>query len=157
MIRTRRAPLVLNCRNAPNRFPALYRFTIWSIPLPRKAIQEAYEAQRFARAQQRSQSHRQTRKGHPHRPRVSRRALAISACRYARAGRSAEARAEFQKALDIGPPVAPIYADLALISAGLGQITARPRRSPAKPWNWTPPTAWRKRVLRIRFRTLIQR
>ncbi len=38
---------------------------------------------------------------------------------YARAGRTADARAEFQKALDIGPPVAPVYADLALTSQAL--------------------------------------
>ncbi len=40
---------------------------------------------------------------------------------YARAGRISDARAEFQKALDIGPPVSPIYADLALISVALHQ------------------------------------
>ncbi len=38
---------------------------------------------------------------------------------YARLGRTADARAEFQKALDIGPPAAPIYADLALTSLAL--------------------------------------
>ena len=41
---------------------------------------------------------------------------------YARVGRAADARAEFQKALDIGPPIAPIYANLALASAALRQF-----------------------------------
>jgi Flp pilus assembly protein TadD len=35
---------------------------------------------------------------------------------YTRVGRSADARAEFQKALDLGPPSAPIYVDLAFTS-----------------------------------------
>ena len=39
---------------------------------------------------------------------------------YAQAKRYSEARAEFQKALEIGPPAVPIYLNLGLSSAVMG-------------------------------------
>ena len=121
-------------RSSANRFQALCRFANWSIPFrrrPSKRLTKRNSSRApttFPRpspnSKKQSRSTPQYRDAHLN--------LGVQ---YARVGRTADARAEFQKALDIGPPAAPIYADLALTSLAL-RSTARPRHSPAKPWNW---------------------
>jgi tetratricopeptide (TPR) repeat protein len=90
-------------------------------PVPKKALREAYEAQQLARDNNnlpKAIAKLEHAIGiYP----AFRNAHLNLGVLYARAGRTADARAQFQKALDIGPPEAPIYADLALISLMSGQ------------------------------------
>ena len=89
-------------------------------PIPKKALQEAYAAQQFARANDLPKAIAKL----EHAIRIDpayRDAHVNLGVEYVRLGRSAEAKAEFEKALDIGPPAAPIYADLALTCMALHQ------------------------------------
>jgi tetratricopeptide (TPR) repeat protein len=76
---------------------------------------------------------------------------------YARVGRTTDARAEFQKALDIGPPAAPIYANLALASAAAGEFT-QAQTFAQRPLNWirrTAPPGRFSHAIRAKIRTKI--
>jgi tetratricopeptide (TPR) repeat protein len=84
-------------------------------PIPKKAIRTAYQAQQLADANQVEKAIAKFEDAIHIYPAFRDAHLNLGVM-YARAGRGAEARAEFQKALDIGPPAAPIYNDLALIS-----------------------------------------
>ncbi len=84
-------------------------------PIPKKAIRAAYQAQRLADANKVDKAIAKFEDAIRIYP-AFRDAHLNLGVQYARLGRAAEARAEFQKALDIGPPAAPIYNDLALIS-----------------------------------------
>lgn len=89
-------------------------------PVSAKALREAYQAQELTLANKTSKAIAkledviriapQYRDGH----------LNLGVL-YAKNGRTADARIQFQKALDIGPPAAPIYTDLALTSLAIGQ------------------------------------
>jgi tetratricopeptide (TPR) repeat protein len=116
------APLVLDLPEHAGNQPisGIVSFRELQHPVPKKAVREAYQAQRLAR------------ENLPKAIAKLEDAIRIDPnyrdahCNlgvlYARAGRAAEARAQLQKALDIGPPAAPIYANLALISAALRQF-----------------------------------
>jgi tetratricopeptide (TPR) repeat protein len=84
-------------------------------PIPRKALREAYAAQKLAQANKTAESIARFEKALRIYPRF-RDARVDLGIEYARAGRLAEAREQLQKALDIGPPVSTIYYDLALAS-----------------------------------------
>ena len=89
-------------------------------PVSKKALREAFEAQRLSLANKTSKAIAKLEKAIRIDPQYRDAHLNLGA-EYARIGRIADARAEFQKALDIGPPAAPIYTDLALASVALGQ------------------------------------
>jgi len=89
-------------------------------PVPKKAIREAYQAQEAATAKDYPKAIEKLEKAIRIDPSYRDAHLNLGV-QYARAGRSADARAQFQKALEIGPPQAPIYADLALTSLALHQ------------------------------------
>lgn len=84
-------------------------------PIPKKAIQAAYQAQRLADANKVDKAIAKFEDAIRIYP-AFRDAHLNLGVQYTRLGRSADAQAEFQKALDIGPPAAPIYNDLALVS-----------------------------------------
>ncbi len=84
-------------------------------PISKKALRAAYEAQQFSNAHNSSKAIAKLEEA-IHIDPSFRDAHCNLGVEYARAGRIADARAEFEKALDIGPPAAPIYADLALAS-----------------------------------------
>jgi tetratricopeptide (TPR) repeat protein len=87
-------------------------------PIPQKAIQEAYEAQKLARSNNFAKAIAKL----EHAIRLAptyRDAHVNLGVQYARVGRGNDARAEFRKAIDIGPPIAPAYADMALVSLSL--------------------------------------
>jgi tetratricopeptide (TPR) repeat protein len=87
-------------------------------PIPQKAIREAYEAQQLAHSNNIAKAIAKL----EHAIRLApsyRDAHANLGVQYARMGRAPDARAEFQKAIDIGPPIAPVYADMALVSLSL--------------------------------------
>ena len=67
---------------------------------------------------------------------------------YTRVGRTADARLQFQKALEIGPPVAPIYIDLALTSLAL-LTTGRPTAFARKALQLDPANGGAQRVLKL--------
>lgn len=89
-------------------------------PIPEKAVREAYEAQQFAHAKEADKAIAKLKKAIHIYP-AYRDAHLNLGVEYARLGRMGDARAEFQKALDIGPPVAAIFADFALTSVALKQ------------------------------------
>jgi tetratricopeptide (TPR) repeat protein len=89
-------------------------------PVSKKALREAYDAQRYSRANDGPKAIAKLEKAIRIDP-AYRDAHLNLGVQYSRAGRIADARAEFQKALDIGPPAAPIYIDLALTSLALRQ------------------------------------
>jgi tetratricopeptide (TPR) repeat protein len=89
-------------------------------PVPRKALQEAYEAQQLAHSGKFAKAIAKFEKAIRIAP-AYRDAHLDLGVQFARTGRTADARTEFQKALDIGPPVAPVYVDLALTSLALRQ------------------------------------
>jgi tetratricopeptide (TPR) repeat protein len=91
-------------------------------PVSKKARQEAYDAQRLARANKISKAIAKLEDAIRIDP-LYRDAHLNLGVQYAMLGRVAEARAQFQKALDIGPPVAAIYFDLALSSARLREFS----------------------------------
>jgi tetratricopeptide (TPR) repeat protein len=82
-------------------------------PVPKKALREAYEAQKLADAHKSAQAIERYEKAIRIYPRY-RDARVDLGVEYARVGRLDEARVQFQKALDIGPPLSSIYFDLAL-------------------------------------------
>lgn len=82
-------------------------------PIPKKALREAYEAQKLADAKKVGQSIARFEKALRIYPQF-RDARVDLGVEYAQAGRMADAREQFQKALEIGPPVSSIYYDLAL-------------------------------------------
>jgi tetratricopeptide (TPR) repeat protein len=89
-------------------------------PVPKKAIQAAYQAQQLAHAGNLPKAIAKFEKAIRIAPEYRDAHLDLGV-QYARTGRTADARIEFQKALDIGPPVAPVYVDLALTSLALRQ------------------------------------
>jgi len=107
-------------RSAGNSASGLVSLRELEHPVAKKAIQEAREAQQFARAKNFSKAIAKLEDAIRIDPEYREAHLNLGA-QYARVGRTADARAEFQKALDIGPPAALIYADLALISLPLQQ------------------------------------
>jgi tetratricopeptide (TPR) repeat protein len=89
-------------------------------PVPKKAIKEAHDAEQLAGAGNLPKAIAKLESAiriHP----AYRDAHLNLGVQYARVGRTADARVEFQKALEIGPPAAPIYVDLALTSLALRQ------------------------------------
>ena len=92
-------------------------------PIPKKALREAYEAQQFSRANNIPKAIAKLESAIRIDP-AYRDAHLNLGVQYVRVGRTADARAEFQKALDIGPPAAPLYIDLALASSALGDYPA---------------------------------
>jgi tetratricopeptide (TPR) repeat protein len=116
------APLVLDLPERASDKPISGIVSLRDLehPIPQKALREAYEAQQFARANNLPKAIAKLESAIRIYP-AYRDAHVNLGAEYARAGRIADARAEFQKALDIGPPVSAIYADLALISVALHQ------------------------------------
>lgn len=82
-------------------------------PIPRKALREAYAAQKLAHANKITESIARYEKAIRIYPQF-RDARVDLGVEYARAGRLSDACEQFQKALDIGPPIPTIYFDLAL-------------------------------------------
>jgi Flp pilus assembly protein TadD len=91
--------------------------------VPKKALREAYAAQRLSNAGRIPQAIAKLEEAVRLDP-AYRDAHCNLGVLYARIGRIADARTEFQKALEIGPPAAPIYADLALASVASGEFMA---------------------------------
>ncbi len=89
-------------------------------PIPKKALREVLEAQRSARANDVRKAIAKLEHAIHLYPFYGDAHLNLG-LQYARTGRTVDARTEFQKALDIGPPAAPIYADLAIASLLLGE------------------------------------
>jgi tetratricopeptide (TPR) repeat protein len=84
-------------------------------PIPRKATQKAFDAQKLANANKLPQAIAKLEEAVRIAPEY-RDAHWNLGVLYGRLGRLAEARAQFQKAIDIGPPASGIYFNLALIS-----------------------------------------
>lgn len=91
-------------------------------PIPKKAIREAREALRFAYAKNFPKAIAKLENAIRFFPEYRDAHLNLGAV-YARTGRFEDARAEFQEALNIGPPAAVTYADLALISVALDRYS----------------------------------
>jgi Flp pilus assembly protein TadD len=89
-------------------------------PVSKKAAHEAYQAQKFIRANKIPQAIAKLENAIRIDPQY-RDAHVNLGVQYAVTGRTIDARAQFQKALDIGPPAAPIYIDLAFASLALSQ------------------------------------
>ena len=90
-------------------------------PIPEKAQRAAYEGQRLAQANKTAKAIRKLEQAVRIAPRY-RDAHNDLGVQYARLRRFAAARAEFEKALAIGPPVEQIYLNLALSNAALGDL-----------------------------------
>jgi len=116
------APLVLDLPERATSQPISGLVSLHELehPVSKKAIQEAYAAQQFARTNDFPKAIAKLEKAIRIDP-AYRDAHVNLGVQYTRVGRTADARTEFQKALDIGPPSAPIYADLALISLAFHQ------------------------------------
>lgn len=114
------APLVLDLPERASDKPISGIVSLRDLehPIPKKALREAYEAQQFSRANNLPKAIAKLESAIRIYPAYRDAHLNLGA-EYARTGRIADARAEFQKALDIGPPVSAVYADLALISVAL--------------------------------------
>lgn len=116
------APLVLDLPERPSDKPISGFVALRDLqhPIPKKALHDAYQAQQFAQ-------------DHDLPKAIAKLEDAIRICpeyrdahinlgvQFAHLGRIADAHAEFEKALDIGPPAAAIYGNLALTSLGLRQ------------------------------------
>jgi tetratricopeptide (TPR) repeat protein len=87
-------------------------------PIPKKAIREAFEAQQFSREHNLPKAIAKLEDAIRIDPNFRDAHLNLGV-EYTRVGRIVDARAQFQKALEIGPPAAPIYIDLALTSMAL--------------------------------------
>lgn len=98
-------------------------------PIPRKALREAYAAQKLADAHKTAESIARYEKAIRIYPEF-RDARVDLGVEYAHAGRLADAREQFQRALDIGPPVSTIYFDLAL--AALASLNYREAEKQAR-------------------------
>jgi tetratricopeptide (TPR) repeat protein len=116
------APLTLDLpeRSANSPVSGVVSLRELERPIAKKAIREAYQAQQFAQAKNFPKAIAKLENAIRIDP-AYRDAHLNLGVQYARVGRSADARAEFQRALDIGPPMAPIYADLAFTSLALRQ------------------------------------
>lgn len=90
-------------------------------PVPKKAIREAHEAERFSRNHDIPKAIAKLENAIRIDPSY-RDAHVNLGVQYARSGRVADADAEFKKALDIGPPVASLYANEAVTSLVLHRI-----------------------------------
>lgn len=88
--------------------------------IPRKALREAYEAQKLARKNRIADAIAKLEDAIRIAPQY-RDAHVNLGVQYARAGRPADARAQFETALSIGPPLSTIYFDLAIAAATLNQ------------------------------------
>lgn len=122
-------PLLTASGDAPiaNAFPPLHtdREPIAGVvslrelehPIPKKALREAFEAQKLANARKTAEAIAKYEKALRVYPQY-RDAHVNLGVEYARAGRLGDAREQFQRALDIGPPVSTIYFDLALAALG---------------------------------------
>lgn len=88
-------------------------------PIPEKALRAAFEGQRLARANKTMKAIKKLEQAVRIAPRY-RDAHNDLGVQYAVLLRFADARAEFQKALEIGPPAEPIYLNLALSCAAVG-------------------------------------
>jgi hypothetical protein len=119
------APLVLDLPDRPSDKPISGLVSLHDLehPVPKKARQEAFEAQQFAHANNLPKAIAKLEQAIRIDP-AYRDAHINLGVLYVRLGRTADARAEFQKALDIGPPAAPIFVDLALASSALGDYRA---------------------------------
>ncbi len=82
-------------------------------PISKKALREAYDAQQAVREHDLFKAIAKLEKAIRIEPEYRDAHLNLGV-QYARVGRLGDARAHFLKALDIGPPAAPIYVDLAL-------------------------------------------
>jgi tetratricopeptide (TPR) repeat protein len=116
------APLVLDMPDRSPNKPASGSVSLRELqhPISKKAMHEALEAQQLSLANNLPKAIAKLENAIRIDP-LYRDAHLNLGVDYARTGRVADARAEFQKALDIGPPAAPIYVDLALISLALHQ------------------------------------
>jgi tetratricopeptide (TPR) repeat protein len=119
------APLVLDLPDRPSDRPISGIVSLRDLehPVPKKARQEAFEAQQFAHANNLPKAIAKLEQAIRIDPSYRDAHINLGVL-YVRLGRTADARAEFQKALDIGPPSAPIYVDLALASSALGDYPA---------------------------------
>lgn len=110
-------PLVLDLpQRSPSRpISGLVSLRDLQHPVPKKALREAYEAQQFSRDKNFPKAIAKLENAIRIDP-AFRDAHLNLGVQYTRVGRSADARTEFQKALDLGPPSAPIYVDLAFTS-----------------------------------------
>jgi tetratricopeptide (TPR) repeat protein len=117
------APLVLNLPDRPSDKPISGIVSLRDLehPVPKKALQDAFEAQQFAHANNLPKAIAKLEQAIRIDPSYRDAHINLGVL-YVRLGRTADARAEFQKALDIGPPIAPLYVDLALVSAALQQF-----------------------------------
>jgi hypothetical protein len=116
------SPLVLDIPERPANRPISGLISLRDLehPVPKKALREAYEAQQLSRANNFPKAIAKLENAIRIDP-AFRDAHVNLGVEYTRVGRSADARAEFQKALDLGPPAAPLYVDLAFTSLALRQ------------------------------------
>lgn len=89
-------------------------------PIPRKAMRDAYAAQKLARANRVPEAIAKLEDAIRIAPEY-RDAYVNLGVQYAQVGRTADARAQLEKALSIGPPLPVIYYDLAVASLTLNQ------------------------------------
>ena len=117
------APLILDLPDRPSDKPISGIVSLRDLehPVPKKALQDAFEAQQFAHANNLPKAIAKLEQAIRIDPSYRDAHINLGVL-YVRLGRTADARAEFQKALDIGPPAAPLYVDLALVSAALRQF-----------------------------------
>lgn len=115
-------PLVLDLpeRSADKPISGVVSLHDLQHPVPKKAIREAYDAQQLARAHDYQKAIVKLENAIRIDPSYRDAHLNLGV-QYVRVGRGADALAEFKKALDMGPPEALIYADLALASLALHQ------------------------------------
>lgn len=116
------APLILTLPEHTSEKPISGVVSVHDLehPVSKKAIREAYQAQKLERANEIPQAISKLENAIRIDP-LYRDAHVNLGVLYARAGRTVDAKAQFQKALDIGPPAAPVYADLALTFLALQQ------------------------------------
>ncbi len=114
------APLVLDLPERAGNKPISGLVSLRDLqhPIPKKAIREAYEAQQLSRDNNFPKAIAKLEDAIRIDPDFRDAHLNLGV-EYTRVGRTADARLQFQKALEIGPPVPPIYIDLALTSLAL--------------------------------------
>jgi hypothetical protein len=119
------APLILDLPDRPSDKPISGIVSLRDLehPVPKKALQDAFEAQQFAHANNLPKAIAKLEQAIRIDPSYRDAHINLGVL-YVRLGRTADARAEFQKALEIGPPIAPLYVDLALASSALGDYRA---------------------------------
>jgi tetratricopeptide (TPR) repeat protein len=116
------APLVLDLPERAVNHPISGLVSVRDLqhPIPKKAIRAAYEAQQLSRDNNLPKAIAKLESAIRIDPEFRDAHLNLGV-EYTRVGRTADARAEFQRALDIGPPAVPICIDLALTSLALHQ------------------------------------